>query len=58
MTKRQSIVAVVGVIMIAVGLFADAMGIGEGGIGYKQVSLIIAGTVVLLAGYFLGSSSS
>lgn len=58
MTQRQIIVAILGVLVIAVGLFADVAGLGHDGIGYKQVGLIIVGTAVLVAGYFLPDKSS
>lgn len=49
--KKGLIYLVVGVILILLGMFADALGLGVvSGIGYKQVVLLIVGVAFLYLG--------
>ena len=49
-------VAVVGIILIAIGLLADLIGIGKDpGFGPQQTSVLVVGIVVLIAGLKAGS---
>ena len=49
--------AVAGVLLIAVGFGADMMGLGPNpGMGWKQISLMAAGALVLGASLYLGKS--
>ena len=44
--------------LVLVGLTADAIGLGEGsGTGWKQIALIVAGGIVVGAGFVVGGKS-
>ena len=48
------ILLALGLILAALSLFADTLGLGEGsGMGYKQIAGLVVGIVVALAGVFL-----
>ena len=53
-TRRVALIGI-GVLMILVGLTADMIGLGPNpGIGWKQILLIVAGGVVVVAGFVVG----
>ena len=58
MNTRRLALIVIGVLMVLVGLTADAIGLGEGsGTGWKQIALIVAGGIVVGAGFVVGGKS-
>ncbi len=49
--KKCICCAVVGIVLIVLGLFADNLGIGSSaGYGYKQILVIILGVILLVCG--------
>ena len=55
MDTRRLVLIVIGALLILVGFTADAIGLGEGtGIGWKQISLIVVGGAVVVAGFRMG----
>ncbi len=55
---RKALLLGAGILLIAVSLAADAIGVGEGTrIGYKQLIGTVVGLGLALAGLFTGRSS-
>lgn len=49
-------ITIVGIILIAIGLLADVIGLGKDpGFGPQQISVILLGVVVLVVGLKFGS---
>ncbi len=49
------VVIIVGALLILIALFADPLGLGSPGFGWKQVLGVVVGALVILAGVYLWS---
>lgn len=58
MDTRRLALIVAGALMILVGLTADLIGLGPNpGVGWKQITLIVVGGVVVVVGFVMGGKS-
>ncbi len=58
MDTRRLMLIVAGALMILVGLTADVIGLGPNpGIGWKQITLIVLGGVVVVIGFVMDGNS-
>ena len=47
---------VVGIVALVIGLFADSLGIGGiSGFGYKQITAVVVGVVLAIAGFVMAT---